>query len=144
MSDKDPPDWQGREIPGPTGQDVTPVRLRMRQILLIACLVYLATLVGAFVVLVLLPTFEEVGPLKHGCYRTDALLPYVECRGSFAWSLAKVVLNLPYQVVFVPMFAVYAASEFEPRPFLLLLSLGVLLWLPLIYLGWRGFRRVVP
>ncbi|MGF6331425.1 hypothetical protein ABH909_004303 [Pseudomonas sp. BS3782 TE3695] len=141
MSDEDPPNRE-REIPGPTSQDVTPVRLRMRQILLIACLAYLATLVGAFVALVLLPTFEEVGRLKHGCYRTDALLPYVECRGFFAWPLVKVVLNLPYQIVFVPMFAVYAASEFEPRPFLLLLSLGILLWLPLIYLGWRGFQRI--
>ncbi|MGF6400447.1 hypothetical protein ABH905_004113 [Pseudomonas frederiksbergensis] len=142
MSDKDPLDRQGREIPGPMGQDVTPVRLRMRQILLIACLAYLAILVGAFLALMLLPTFGEVGHLEHGCYRTDALLPYVECRGFFAWPLAKVALNLPYQVVFVPMFAVHAAFEFEPRPFLLLMSLGVLLWLPLIYLGWRGVSRL--
>ena len=110
----------------------------MRQILLVACLAYLATLVGSFAALVLLPTFEEVGHLKHGCYRTDAMLPYVECRGFFAWPLAKVVLNLPYQAVLLPMLGVEVASEFDPRGFLLL-GLGILLWLPVIYLGWRGF-----
>ncbi len=51
---------------------------------------------STFVNVLFVPSFKDVGHLKVGCYLTDALWFYVECRGFALSSLASFLLSLPY------------------------------------------------
>jgi hypothetical protein len=101
---------------------------------------YVCLLMICVLAIVLMPAFREVGHLKHGCYLTDALVPYVECRGFLASAAVKFVLNLPFSLLFAPMFGFYAAVHFHVGAFVLL-GESIALWLPIAYLIWHGFRR---
>ncbi|ROS05536.1 hypothetical protein EDC56_1071 [Sinobacterium caligoides] len=78
-----------------------------------------------------LPSFEEVGHLKHGCYKTDALVPYVACKGYELNTLVRYSFNLWYQ----PVYGIF---------FLLAFPIGTLyglaVWAPGIYLVWYWLR----
>jgi len=72
------------------------------------------------------PSFKEVGHLDQGCYWTDALVVYIECRGLFANETIKFFLNYWMQMVYIVMFSVY----------LLPLPVALLMWSPILYLIW--------
>jgi len=116
------------------------MQLFSRNTLLRISWAYVGLLMVCVLALVLMPTFREVGHLKHGCYLTDALVPYVECRGFLASSVVKFVLNLPFSLLFAPMFGFYAAVHFHVGAFALLVK-SFALWAPIAYLIWHGFRR---
>ena len=78
-----------------------------------------------------LPSFEEVGHLEHGCYKTDALVPYVTCRGYELNTLVRYSFNLWYQPV-------YGVFFFPAFPIGTLYGLTV--WSPGIYLVWYWLR----
>ena len=85
-----------------------------------------------------LPDLQEVGRLKHGCYKTDALLPYVECKGYPLNTLVRFSLNLWY----LPAFGIALFSAFPEGTLL-----GFVAWSPGIYLVWywlQGRRLTRP
>ena len=74
-----------------------------------------------------LPSFEEVGHLKEGCYWTDALVPYIECRGLILNGGVKFFINFWMYIIYSAMFSftsIYGVLYF------------LLLWSPLLYLVW--------
>lgn len=116
------------------------MRLFSRYVLLRISWTYVGLLVACILALFVMPTFEEVGHMKRGCYLTDALVPYVECRGFPASPVVKFVLNLPFSLLFAPMFGFYAAVHLHAGA-IPLLATGLALWAPIAYLVWQGFRR---
>jgi hypothetical protein len=96
-----------------------------------------------------LPTFSEVGHLQHGCYKTDALVPYVQCRGLPANALIKHALNfwyLPvYGIIFLFTFPFAVLSDGYGYPIfslssLIILSYGLIVLSPIGYLLWYGLK----
>ena len=67
------------------------------------------------------PTFAQVGHLKVGCYLTDALWFYVECRGFSLSALTAFFLSLPYTLWMGPVLLMWAPLIAVPLWFVLLL-----------------------
>lgn len=80
--------------------------------------------------------------MEQGCYRTDAMLPYVACSGAF-WP-AGFILNLPYLAFYPPLFAVGALGEGAIAQFLVFLAGTLFMWAPIGYLAWLGLGRLPP
>lgn len=76
------------------------------------------------------PSFEQVGHLQNGCYWTDALVPYIECRGLFANGFIKFFLNYLMQMIYMVMFSVYLVA----------LPIAILMWSPVGYLIWYHIK----
>jgi hypothetical protein len=104
----------------------------MKLMALKLCRLYLALVVlDVLLIILVIPSYAKVGNLEQGCYLTDALVPYVQCVGFFGSKFASWILNLPFTLIFWPMFGI---ALFFTSP--LLLFGGILLWLPLLYLLW--------
>ena len=103
----------------------------MRIVLQLCRLYFALVLLDVLLISLVIPSYGKVGNLEHGCYLTDALVPYVKCVGFFGSKFAFWILNLPFSLIFWPMFGVVT---FFTTP--LLLFGGILLWLPLLYLLW--------
>jgi hypothetical protein len=91
---------------------------------LYCCLVALAIAINALFI----PSFDEVGHLTNGCYKTDALVIYIECRGFFGAEVMSQFLTVPWLLVLGPA--------------LLLLNpiYAIALWVPVVYPGYYLFR----
>ncbi len=108
----------------------------MRKALLTATLTYLGLLVVGALLQELLPT-SRVGGGQHACYLTNAVLPYVGCRG-FLLPLQP-VLNVPYLVF---LFTVMGIPVSYRVANLLYLVVGMfVLWAPIAYLAWQRVDR---
>ena len=92
------------------------------------CYLYVALVILSFLTSFVanFPSFDEVGHLQEGCYWTNALVSYIECRGLLANDLIKFFLNYWMQLIYTVMFSVY------PHIFLL----ALLMWSPMFYLIW--------
>ena len=78
-----------------------------------------------------LPSFNEVGHLKNGCYTSNALLPYVECKGLKLNSLIKFFYNLWY----IPIFGLGFITYFPLGSFM-----GLVTWSPVFYIIWYWLK----
>jgi hypothetical protein len=76
----------------------------------------------------LLPKFEEVGHLKNGCYQTDDIIMYVECKGVFLNPVVSLTINFFFQLYFNLAFLAFYEAE------ALLYVFAFLAWLPMYYL----------
>ncbi len=65
-------------------------------LLMISLALWLLLLAATAANTFLIPHFSEVGDLKRGCYRTDALFFYVECNGFAYDDVMGLMLTLPY------------------------------------------------
>lgn len=72
------------------------------------------------------------GPIRigFGCFWTDALVFYIECRGLPANTLIGLFLDYWMSMIYVVIFSVYI----WPIP------IALLMWSPVIFLLWRFFR----
>ena len=75
------------------------------------------------------PSFDEVGHLQEGCYWTNALVGYIECRGLLANNLIEFFLNYWMKLIYIVLFLFSGWS-------LHLLLLALLMWSPIFYLVW--------
>ncbi len=93
--------------------------------LLVASILVWAILISSIVInIFFVPTFAKVGHLKFGCYLTDALWYYVECRG-FAFSAATShFLSLPYALWLGPLLLWWSPL------------IGIPLWFFLLFPTW--------
>ena len=99
--------------------------------------VYLITLIISVLLIALaLPRFEDVGHLQQGCYLTDAMVPFVECRGYFGHSFVKVIINMPFQLLYLPVFGVMGLFR---APWLIFLA--VFAWSPIFYFIWYLLKQ---
>jgi hypothetical protein len=89
------------------------------------CLAWLVHLLG-------LPAFDAAPEI--GCYRTDALLPYIDCRGFPGASTAALLLTLAR----INLWGAYAV--FLPVPMLIFV---LLLIYPLFYFSIRWYGRQI-
>jgi hypothetical protein len=96
-----------------------------------------AVLIIVFAFSFFLPTFDQVGHLQNGCYWTDALVILVRCEGFWAHQVAAYILNLPLNLVYVPMFGLAGISE---APWLL--PYAALIWTPILYFFWYFSRAL--
>jgi hypothetical protein len=97
----------------------------VRKTLLIGSILTWTLVVVSVVVNILwVPNFAQVGHLAYGCYQTDALLSYVECKGFALAPITSTFLTLPYLLPFGPVLIL-----FNP-------ILGIPLWFFLLYLVW--------
>jgi len=106
--------------------------MHWRKVLFSLSVAYLVTLfITVLLSVFAIPRFEDVGHIEQGCYLTDAMLPYVECRGFLGHSIVKFIFNLPLQLLYLPVFGVISILR---APWLILLALFA--WLPIIYFIW--------
>ena len=108
-------------------------RRRTARVLLVLSVLYWTVVVGAVLYnALLLPHGSEVGyhKLQRGCYLTDALLVYVECRGFYGAQLASWVLSLPWIIFQLADFVFGSRSLVE---LIIFVPLAVLFWGPLVY-----------
>ena len=89
-------------------------------LLTVSIAVWVALIVAAGVNALWVPSFEEVGHLAKGCYRTDALWFYVECRGFALSAVVSKLLTLPYLVWLGPGLLLLNPLAAVPLWFLLL------------------------
>ena len=91
-------------------------------------LLYIALVALSFIVsvLLMLPGHGDVLHPYQGCYWTDALVPYIECRDIVANEAVKFFLNYWMYMLYIILFSVY----------LLPIPLAVLMWSPIVYLLW--------
>ena len=103
------------------------------KILKLLSISYVAAMVLSFVVSVAMqfPPFEEVGHLEQGCYWTDALVPYIQCRGLFLNGPVKFFLNL---WMLVPYAAIFATTSLRALAYFLFTCS------PVIYLLWYWIK----
>jgi hypothetical protein len=112
--------------------------MHWRKVLFSLSAVYLITLlISVLLTAFSIPRFEGVGHLEQGCYLTDAMLPYVECRGFLGHSIVKFIFNLPFQLLYLPIFGVI---NFLRAPWLIFLALFA--WLPIAYCIWYLIKHV--
>lgn len=76
------------------------------------------------------PHLSQVEQLHNGCYWTDALVPYIECRGLFANGLIRFFLNYWMQMIYMVIFSIY----------LVVLPIAILMWSPIGYLIWYHIK----
>lgn len=112
----------------------------MKRALVLLSAAYLVLVVICLVTLLLLPSFHQARDVGAGCYLTNAMFPYAECRGFGASGAVALILNIPYVAVYLPVFGVAALKELQVYG-LVPVMVGVLLWVPVVYLGWHVVRR---
>ena len=83
-------------------------------------------------ILLVLPTFKEVGDLQHGCYRAFSMMPHVECRGFVGVQAVQFVLNIAIFLMFFPLYAFYS---------LITAVLALAMWTPVVYFYYNLWRR---
>ena len=110
--------------------------MHLRKTLFSISAVYLITLIVSVLAILAIPRFEDVGHLEQGCYLTDAMVPYVECREFFGHSLIKFIFNMPFQLLYLPVFGVIG---FLRAPWLIFLA--VFAWSPIVYFIWYLIRQ---
>ncbi len=110
------------------------MKLKFIKTLKYICILYLVLVSMSFILSIVLqfPSFEEVGHLTIGCYWTDALVPYIECRGLILNKIIKIFLNLWMYIIYIGMFSVYS---FRAAIFFLLLCS------PIIFLVWHWYKE---
>lgn len=109
----------------------------LRKLLFSISSAYILLLLIAVVLMVtVIPRFEDVGHLEQGCYFADAMVSYVQCRGFFGQSIVKFILNMPYQLIYLPMFGVLG---FIRAPWAILLA--ILAWAPIVYFMWHLIKQ---
>lgn len=115
---------------------------RVRKWLVYLSLFYVAIIaVDVVLIATVFPHFKEIRPIQpdfQGCFLTSALVGYVECQGFFASELVQWIVNLPLSLLYYPLFGVMALA----RGIVWLLFLAVLVWLPILFLIWQGFRKL--
>jgi hypothetical protein len=81
-------------------------------------------------------------PLERGCYLKDALVIGAECRGFVGAEIISFVLNMPLLLFLGPLFGIAGLLE---GPFILQplcsLLIGVVLWSPIVFLGWFHVKK---
>ncbi len=94
---------------------------------------YIAIIVLSFVVSIAMqfPPFEEVRHLQHGCYWTDALVPYIQCRGLLLNGVVMLFLNFWMILFYSGMFSLFSLRS---------LIYSLLLYSPIIYLLWYWLK----
>ena len=107
----------------------------MKRTLFLISAAYVASAVVCLAILLLLPSFYEVGHLEQGCYLMSAMLPYAECNGFMASELAVLILNMPYLAVYLPVIGIAALGKLQVYGLLLAVG-GLLLWMPVFI--WSG------
>ena len=106
--------------------------MHWRKVLISISAVYLiALLISVLLIALAIPRFEDVGHLDQGCYLTDAMVPYVECRGYFGHSIVKIIINMPFQLLYLPVSGVIG---FLRAPWLIILA--IFSWSPIVYFIW--------
>ena len=106
--------------------------MSLQRFIFLVSATYIVVLVVSLILIVtMIPRFEEVGHLEHGCYSTDALITYVECKGFPGHSFVKFIVNMPYQLIYLPVFGV---TGFIHSPWLIVLA--AIAWSPFVYFGW--------
>jgi len=75
----------------------------------------------------LIPSFDDVGHLAYGCYKTNAMLPYIECRGLFLNSVIRYLMNLWFPILWAIL---YIQHDMRFLPTIIYNSL------PFIYITW--------
>ena len=111
--------------------------MHWRKALFSLSVVYLITLlISVLLTCFVIPNFEDVGHLKQGCYLTNAMLPYIECREFIGYSIAKFVFNLPLQLLYLPVFGVIS---FLKAPWLIFFA--VFAWSPIFYFIWYLIKQ---
>jgi hypothetical protein len=110
-----------------------PMKLKIINILKLLSLTYIAVISLSFIVSIALqlPSFREVGHLKEGCYWTDALVPYIQCRGLLLNDAIKYFLNFWMRIMYTGMFSIL--SPWLALYFLLYCS-------PIFYLFWYWIK----
>lgn len=91
-------------------------------------------------ILLQLPSKREVWPLQHGCYWTNALIGYIECKGLFINGIIEFPLNLWMQIIYAPMFAVGGLMSGSAIIVFLTTITFIALYFPLFYLIWYWFK----
>src|SRR6185503_17012831 len=104
---------------------------------------YLATVLSSCVIGSTLPTREQARGLEVGCSWADALVFYASCKGFAGHEAAQVVLDLPGALLYLPFFGMVALTDPVARidQALYGLGLGILLWMPPLYLLGRSLVR---
>ena len=94
---------------------------------------YVAVISLSFVISMAMqfPSFEEVGHLQDGCYWTDALVPYIQCRGLLLNEVVKSFLNFWMLLLYSGMFSLNSLRS---------LIYSLLLYSPIIYLLWYWLK----
>ncbi len=111
--------------------------MNIKKVLFKMSSLYIALLILSVALIVLIiPRFEDVGHLERGCYLTDAMVPYVECRVFLGHKVVKFLVNLPYQLIYLPLFGV---AGFMRAPWLIVL--GILAWAPIGYFTWYLLKQ---
>lgn len=85
----------------------------------------------------MLPNFDDVGSLSQGCYITNAMVSYIECNGFIGKDIVKVILNMPYQLIYASLFGI---SNFLNAPWLLFLA--ALAWAPIGYFSYYILKNL--
>ena len=110
--------------------------MHWRKTLFLISTVYLIVLLVSVLAVLAISPFEDVGHLEQGCYLTDAMVPYVECRGFFGHSLLEFIFNMPFLLLYLPVFG---AMAFLRAPWLIFLA--VFAWSPIIYFIWYLIKK---
>jgi hypothetical protein len=94
--------------------------------------IYLVMLVLSIGLWFALPAFDQARNLRVACYWTDALVFYVKCQGFAGHDAVQFILNLPFQMLYSPMFGLYGMSDPSApiESVLYLLGMTALLWAP--------------
>ena len=111
--------------------------MHWRKVLFLISTAYLVTLLISILMIVLvIPRFEDVGYLNQGCYVTDAMVTYVNCKGFFGSKIVKLIINIPYQLIYLPIFGVLSIIR---APWLIFIALFA--WTPIIYFVWYLIKK---
>ncbi len=112
---------------------------KVKKILFILSSIYVGTLLASTIIInSVIPTFQEVGHIEKGCYSSFRFLPYIECNGFIGHQVIKVILNMPYQLGFVPILTFMLFVTLDPW-FLFGIIYTLLIWAPIIYFFWILF-----
>jgi hypothetical protein len=83
-------------------------------------------------ILLVLPTFKEVGDLQHGCYQAVSMMPHVECRGFVGVQAVQFVLNIAIFLMFFPLYSPYS---------LIIAIAAIAMWAPIAYFYYKLWRN---
>lgn len=106
-----------------------------RKIVFVFTCAYIVALIVVLCLSPFIPSFDQVGHLKRGCYWTDALVPFVECSGFWGYHVVAYIVNLPLRLLYLPVFGV--AGIFR-APWIILHAAVV--WAPIAYFAWYLLR----
>ena len=81
-----------------------PEKISVFEILKNVTRIYVALILLSYgVAIIFLPDFHDFNHQNPGCYWTDALLPYIECRGDFYSVFLKMFLNSWGFIIYAPL-----------------------------------------